>query len=805
MPPVITDNNFPGSDDGLAVPVRRLVDGPFGLRIENLDRTDPPTPYKAGGVPRSGAFNTNVLTLPVGGGMPELKVLCKISGFDPSATPILWRLQTRHVLGRFQRSGGTKNDPSYKSKVVSLSDEWRGQSSAPGFTLFAKSEAAADHVGGGHAILSVAVKPPGATAWLQDFTHLRIVGANPDRDAVKVYIRAALPKRDANLWSMLDAIFAWEAGYKQFRPKSYSGDIYKGVSFKWPADPSWFPLSSFDFGVGLSQFTHPDQLTASIAWDWRDNMSSGINIFLDALRSSHKPGVTWIDWAIAGWTRYNGSGDYAAKRAKSDDGKLVSTKATPNNLDLKALTSKLKLIKAPTWPAWPADTLFASTTAVFESVAGVSRSGVEAIVEAVSARVTDRDTLLWVWPQIEAEVLSFDSHLETPLFPGIDAELVEDLRSQLSRAELQSALQHALVTALQQIERSASRGRMSGPTLESTMELSDAAASGSAQAEWNKLSIFVRKNIGRGFAGYIAVRTNLLSQFGAPNDPDKAIRRINAYYGQLTGAAFPKPNTSAPVHPDLKARLDKGKALAAAKNASAAVASIGKIGGFNIRPNANDGSKLSFHSFGWAVDIDWDFNPNIKRDALPLGLIKAITGVDLYGPESTSLRTPAAYDKMLPAAQVLSKANTDFKAAFASASGLKSAMGDAVKRLCGIALSSVDLMTINEFATAQPPKLDKVQGVLTGLGVASAKAKAAAKLLVDAANLFRRAATQHTPIANGATDATVAHYGFFNHAPELVAALSSSEGAGLRWLGAAIGTKDYMHFELFPPDQPKLF
>ena len=42
------------------------------------------------------------------------------------------------------------------------------------------------------------------------------------------------------------------------------------------------------------------------------------------------------------------------------------------------------------------------------------------------------------------------------------------------------------------------------------------------------------------------------------------------------------------------------------------------------------------------------------------------------------------------------------------------------------------------------------------------------------------------------TDASVTRFGFFNLAPEAAAGL----GGGLRWLGAAVGTKDYMHFEL---------
>ncbi|MGO7301406.1 hypothetical protein ACCS72_33960 [Rhizobium ruizarguesonis] len=797
MPPVVKDKDFEGADDGLVLPVRRHVDGPFELRIDNLDRADPPSPYKAGGMPRASTFNKNVLTLPVEGGMPELKVVLKIAGFDPATTPIIWRLQSLHVLGRFHRKGGTKTEPQYWAKVVPLCDEWRGESRAADFTLFAKDTPPADHVGGGHAILTVAVKPPGATGWLQDFVHLRILGANPDSKAVRKHIRAALPGRDPNLWPMLDAIFAWEAGYKQFRPKSYSGDKYQGVSFKWPSDPAWFPVSSFDFGVGLSQFTHPDQLTASIAWDWRDNMSSGINIFLDALRGSYKKGITWIDWAMEGWKQYNGSAGYAKKRAKSDDGKLVSTAPTPSGLAVKALTKALPLVKAPTWPAWPPEAELVGNSEDFERVATVSRSGVNTIAEAVTAKVTDRAALLWMWPQLEAQMLDFDEHLDTPLFPGLKAGQISAMRTELSSDELKAALDHALLVALR---------RFDGRVLEANDGVMEATpSSASTLAEWNKLSAFVRSNINGGFAGYQQLRTNLLGQFGALNDPDKAIKRINAYYGKLTGAAFPKATTAAPVHPDLKDRLAKGKTIANAKGAAAALASIGKIGGFNIRPNANNPNKLSLHSFGWAVDIDWDINPNVKKTALPLVIIKAVTGVDLYGAESTLLRVPAAYDTMLPAARVLSKASADFKAAFATQAGFKNAMKEAVTRLCAITLSAADLTAVEGFATAQLAELDRIRDLLVGLGVAVATAKATAKLLGDAADLFRRAAKVTKPVANGPNDATLAHFGFFNHAPELVAALASSDGAGLRWLGASNGTKDYMHFELFPGDTPDLF
>ena len=53
----------------------------------------------------------------------------------------------------------------------------------------------------------------------------------------------------------------------------------------------------------------------------------------------------------------------------------------------------------------------------------------------------------------------------------------------------------------------------------------------------------------------------------------------------------------------------------------------------------------------------------------------------------------------------------------------------------------------------------------------------------------------------GTTERIAAH-GFLNLAPELIAALTGSDGGGLHWLGATKGTKDFMHFELEPKDQP---
>ena len=77
--------------------------------------------------------------------------------------------------------------------------------------------------------------------------------------------------RDANLLHMLNAIFAWEADFEQFKPNSQSHAKFKklGTRFDWPPDPPDHPNVTFDFGVGISQFTHPGELTTWIAWDWK--------------------------------------------------------------------------------------------------------------------------------------------------------------------------------------------------------------------------------------------------------------------------------------------------------------------------------------------------------------------------------------------------------------------------------------------------------------------------------------------------------------------------------------------------------
>jgi hypothetical protein len=83
--------------------------------------------------------------------------------------------------------------------------------------------------------------------------------------------------------------------------------------------------------------------------------------------------------------------------------------------------------------------------------------------------------------------------------------------------------------------------------------------------------------------------------------------------------------------------------------------------------------------------------------------------------------------------------------------------------------------------------------------VRTAEATALTTLLIEMHRLFT-SSQKHS----GGSDslAGAAAHGFMNLMPELVAALTSSQGGNLLWLGSSPNTKDWMHFELSAP--PKI-
>ena len=361
----IVDSEFPSADAGLPTPVRLTAHGYRRFAIANLDRSDPPG-YTSGGVPRS-EFNGNVFHLTPRPRMPAIPVSCAVDGFDPAQTPIHWRLVCRHVLCRYQNTQLFR----YRSAVETFEAEWRGESRSANFTVFgagSHNTYSDEHrVLGGHGLLVVAARLSNVT--LCDYVHVRIAGSNPSQSQVFAYLDEKLTGYDDNVRHMVRALFQHEPAFTQFAAhaqRSAAATFARrhhadGVQpdcrarFDWPDDPTGFPLVSFDFGVGLAEYSRVDgqAISADLVWDWRENVRRGTNLFLSKLRRRVHPEITWKHLALAGWTAYNGSGEsaerFAQRLALSEEGARVSLDRAPADPHLAPLDSPATLEPAGPW------------------------------------------------------------------------------------------------------------------------------------------------------------------------------------------------------------------------------------------------------------------------------------------------------------------------------------------------------------------------------------------------------------------------------------------------------------------------
>jgi hypothetical protein len=220
---------------------------------------------------------------------------------------------------------------------------------------------------GGHGLIVVAAKLPEMT--LIDYVHVRIAGTNPSQADVFSYLTQKLAGSHENVQRMVRAIFQHEPDVTQFAAQAQrSAAVTFGrrhhadglqpecrVRVDWPDDPPGFPLASFDFGVGLSQFSRVDAhaISADLAWDWRENVRRGTNLFLGKLRRKLQPGMTWKHLALASWAAYYGSGEaaerYAQRLALSDEGARVSLDPVSTETDLRSIEPLAPLKPAGPW------------------------------------------------------------------------------------------------------------------------------------------------------------------------------------------------------------------------------------------------------------------------------------------------------------------------------------------------------------------------------------------------------------------------------------------------------------------------
>jgi hypothetical protein len=183
-------------------------------------------------------------------------------------------------------------------------------------------------------------------------------------------------------------------------------------------------------------------------------------------------------------------------------------------------------------------------------------------------------------------------------------------------------------------------------------------------------------------AGYVAMREGLRRTFGS-------IRAVNEFYTQLVQADFPPRSrvfgTQSLVHKDLKQALDKAAALLARKNLTDAVVQhltgIETIAGHqhrrgywatNIRENRNLPTSIGNHSFGFAIDINGDWNPNLRD--FPWEHVRRLTGFDVYGEDIQKARPTQSFDTVLAAAQKFKAASDRFRDIFDSEANPQQAM-----------------------------------------------------------------------------------------------------------------------------------
>jgi hypothetical protein len=212
------------------------------------------------------------------------------------------------------------------------------------------------------------------------------------------------------------------------------------------------------------------------------------------------------------------------------------------------------------------------------------------------------------------------------------------------------------------------------------------------------------------------------------------------------------------------------------------------------------------------------------KDAYPL--VEGLTGVDVFSGSAGKQKGQKNFMRGLGSADAekeaarLRKASDDFKGYFGSDDDVKRGFKDYVDRLTAqrqLALFELgpadELFTLAQAVAAKKKKPSELAAAvfrdLAGPAVAGTrrptKAERAevASFFVQMLKVYAQSKTaKPDAIASGAGQ--LAKFGLLNLDPRVIAALSSTDGGGLVWLGAQTGgNKDFMHFELPDDDLPK--
>jgi len=298
-------------------------------------------------------------------------------------------------------------------------------------------------------------------------------------------------------------------------------------------------------------------------------------------------------------------------------------------------------------------------------------------------------------PQTKPYALRAD--YATPLGLAKDEVLFPDLHAEDFVTELK---------ALPKSMRQPLKDEVSKRTLEALSEYIQERMETVPQAildEWSKefhqFDRRVRDNIEGGLNGYFAVRMELLGLFGSPTDVPETIKAINNYFvNELVECEFLKDagvkgagNTL--VHKNLNTALKKAEDFMKdpkRKWRDEVVTSVKPLGYWatNIRENRNNPARPSEHTYGFALDVNADLNPNLaKFTQADWDFISAMVGERViyeqggaYTEGAKALRAPSASteDKMPEAMKKIRSQSATLVATFASDSSLRARLRDIV-------------------------------------------------------------------------------------------------------------------------------
>lgn len=233
-------------------------------------------------------------------------------------------------------------------------------------------------------------------------------------------------------------------------------------------------------------------------------------------------------------------------------------------------------------------------------------------------------------------------------------------------------------------------------------------------------SLSFKGHIEGGLEGYKNIRAALLATFGR-------LEQASTYFKSVVNVSF--LGRSPMVHKaTLGGKLATAEQLLKTKGwYDAIVATTPAVGGFNIRKNRNNNNQLSDHSFGWAIDIDANLNPNIKN--FPAGVVKAIAGEGMFaGQANEQLAAGGTAEELLPWAQRMHDASEHFREAFADLAALKKAMIEYLTDRLGMSIKDdqLDLERVKKAAgaanKAQMAEFQALVAVLAGTRPDLAKA-----------------------------------------------------------------------------------